>query len=114
MTAASLANNPFAMMTEPERVLEAIEKSPSLRNLNAYECHPLDNPQQAGPTLDPVLFEGEADGEAVEMEDTPTMQDLPVRSRPATGRHYNYGLPPGQSPIRTGWRMVTNSSAAVG
>jgi hypothetical protein len=113
MTAATLANNPFAMMTEPERVLEAIEKSSSLRSLNAYECHPLDNPQQAGPTLDPVLFDGDMDGETVEMEEAP-LEDLPVRTRPTNGRLYNYGLPPGQSPIRTGWRMVTNSSATVG
>jgi len=41
-TASSL--NPFSLMMEPEAVLQAMERSPSLRQLQRHQLRPLDRP----------------------------------------------------------------------
>jgi hypothetical protein len=42
MTTAALAANPFALMMEPEAVLEVVGKSEQLSKLSQRQCHPLD------------------------------------------------------------------------
>jgi hypothetical protein len=42
MHAASLIVNPFALLTDPETVLRAVESSPRLEGLNRRICRPLD------------------------------------------------------------------------
>ena len=44
MRTSSLALNPFSLMMEPEAVLQAMERSVSLRRLRRREMHPLDKP----------------------------------------------------------------------
>ena len=39
-----IALNPFALMMEPELVLQAMEQSQALRQLRQRVCHPLDKP----------------------------------------------------------------------
>jgi hypothetical protein len=38
------ALNPFSLMLEPERVLQAMERSSQLRGLGRRKLHPLDKP----------------------------------------------------------------------
>jgi hypothetical protein len=42
MTTATMAGNPFALMTDPSSVRETIERSDALRRLSQRQCHPLD------------------------------------------------------------------------
>lgn len=42
MRTATAADNPFALMTDPGRVREMIQKSESLSRLSQRQCHPLD------------------------------------------------------------------------
>jgi hypothetical protein len=42
MTTATMAGNPFALMTDPAAVRETIDKSDALRRLSQRQCHPLD------------------------------------------------------------------------
>lgn len=44
MAHESLARNPFMLMTNPEVVLAAIERSERLGQLNRHLCRPLDRP----------------------------------------------------------------------
>lgn len=42
MTTATMAANPFALMTDPAAVREMVEQSDALRRLSQRQCHPLD------------------------------------------------------------------------
>lgn len=42
MRTEGAANNPFALMTDPETVRQMIEQSESLGRLSQRKCHPLD------------------------------------------------------------------------
>jgi hypothetical protein len=42
MHAVPLTANPFALLTDPETVLRAVEASPRLESLNRRICRPLD------------------------------------------------------------------------
>lgn len=42
MHSASLASNPFALLTDPEAILRAVESSQHLESLNRRVCRPLD------------------------------------------------------------------------
>ncbi|MES2889362.1 MAG: hypothetical protein V4739_15310 [Pseudomonadota bacterium] len=44
MQDAPLIANPFAMMLNPEAVIQAMERSPKLNRLHSRICRPLDNP----------------------------------------------------------------------
>lgn len=42
MHSASLASNPFALLTDPDAILRAVESSQHLEALNRRVCRPLD------------------------------------------------------------------------
>lgn len=42
MTTATMAGNPFALMTDPAAVREMIDRSEALQRLSQRQCHPLD------------------------------------------------------------------------
>ncbi|HSI53387.1 MAG TPA: hypothetical protein VK981_05405 [Ramlibacter sp.] len=42
MSTATMAANPFALMTDPGTVRQMIENSEALRQLSQRQCHPLD------------------------------------------------------------------------
>jgi len=44
MRAHAMTLNPFSLMMEPEVVLQAMERSASLKSLRRREMHPLDKP----------------------------------------------------------------------
>lgn len=58
------AADPFALMMNPQAILQAIEASPRLRRLQSRVCRPLDRPliphkDEAGD--DAETFDGESD-----------------------------------------------------
>ncbi len=42
MTTATMAGNPFALMTDPASVRATIDRSEALARLSQRQCHPLD------------------------------------------------------------------------
>ena len=60
------AANPFALMTSPELVFAAIERSDRLARLKSTICRPLDNPRPAKPVAELGGFDAAI--EAVEIE----------------------------------------------
>lgn len=52
MAHESLARNPFMLMTNPEVVLAAMERSERLGQLNRHLCRPLDRPHPNGPKVE--------------------------------------------------------------
>lgn len=44
MRHAQTATNPFTMMTDPEAILQAVERSDRLNRLQRRVCRPLDRP----------------------------------------------------------------------
>ena len=60
------AANPFALMTAPEMVFAAIERSDRLARLKSTICRPLDNPRPAKPVAELGGFDAAI--EAVEIE----------------------------------------------
>lgn len=43
-TLNQIAGNPFALMLDPQSVLDAVERSERLARLKRRVCHPLDKP----------------------------------------------------------------------
>lgn len=52
MHATTLAANPFGLLTDPQAIIEAIERSPRLEGLNRRICRPLDRPAPGKPGED--------------------------------------------------------------
>ena len=70
MISTTTSLNPFSLMMEPELVLQAMERSNSLRSLRRHHMRPLDKPLIPFKTL-----RGE---EAPELDDDDFDFDLPV------------------------------------
>lgn len=49
MPQTSVASNPFMLMISPEVVIEAMERSERLSQLNRHLCRPLDRPNPQNP-----------------------------------------------------------------
>lgn len=61
MTHHATERNPFMLMTNPEVVLAAVEKSVRLGQLNRHLCRPLDRPVPSTATAALAADEGEAE-----------------------------------------------------
>lgn len=53
----SLASNPFALMTSPEAVFAALERSDRLARLKSTICRPLDKPRPEAPPVELRAFD---------------------------------------------------------
>ncbi len=63
------AADPFAMLIDPQALLQAIEASPLLRNLNGRIYRPLDRPMIPKPApADAAAFDAQVDVEDVAPE----------------------------------------------
>ena len=62
------AVNPFALMTAPEMVFAAIERSDRLARLKSTICRPLDNPRPAKPAAELGAFDAEVESVEIEPE----------------------------------------------
>jgi hypothetical protein len=64
MAHESLVRNPFILMTNPEVVIAAIERSEHLGQLNRHLCRPLDRPVVSGNAATGALRDHPAGGDA--------------------------------------------------
>lgn len=68
MHATTLAANPFGLLTDPQSIIEAMERSPRLEGLNRRICRPLDRPAPGKPGEDTP--EAAASGVSTAADDT--------------------------------------------
>jgi hypothetical protein len=63
--AESLRSNPFALLMNPQAVLEAVERSERLSGLNRHLCRPLDRPviPASGASNDAALMSDDDGGD---------------------------------------------------
>jgi hypothetical protein len=69
MHRSTFADNPFALMIEPEVIFAAIERSERLARLKSTICHPLDKPRPEQPPVELKAFDEQV--EAIPMIDEP-------------------------------------------
>lgn len=65
MRTTGISLNPFSLMMEPEAVLDAMERSESLKRLRRRKLHPLDKPlipYVIKPALDDAELSGDEAG----------------------------------------------------
>lgn len=63
MSTVQIASNPFALMMDPDAVVQAMEKSEHLAHLRRRICRPLDKPltPAAAPDHDTEAFDREVE-----------------------------------------------------
>jgi hypothetical protein len=61
MTTATMAGNPFALMTDPAAVRETVERSDALRRLSQRQCHPLDRAVIRSPSAELAAYDAKID-----------------------------------------------------
>ena len=66
----SEVSNPFALMTSPELVFAALERSDRLARLKSTICRPLDKPRPEKPVVELKAFDEEV--ESMEIPTEPT------------------------------------------
>jgi hypothetical protein len=89
MNVAIAANNPFALMLEPQQVLEAVEGSRTLRSLRQQQYLLLDRPSVPAANADLAMFDAELDDSPDEEFDA---GDAPV-SEVVDGSHSYQSFP---------------------
>lgn len=69
MASLHTAANPFALMMDPQSVVDAMERSDRLKRLHSRVCRPLDKPLLGRVSQDLAAYDDAIDGEpAVEGE----------------------------------------------
>ncbi len=61
MSTALTANNPFALMTEPEAVRQVVAQSEQLSRLSQRQCHPLDRAVIRSASAELAAFDAKID-----------------------------------------------------
>lgn len=61
MSTTAVANNPFALMTDPASVRQMVEKSEQLSKLSQRHCHPLDRPVIRSASAELAAFDSKID-----------------------------------------------------
>lgn len=61
MRTAPMANNPFALMTDPEAVRQSIQQSEQLSKLSQRQCHPLDRAVIRSASAELAAFDAKID-----------------------------------------------------
>lgn len=67
MQKQSLYANPFALMMDPQAVLEAMERSDRLNRLQSRVCRPLDKPLIPLVQEDSQAYDQEVDAQEIEL-----------------------------------------------
>lgn len=89
MNAVAAANNPFALMLEPQQVLQAVEGSRTLRGLRQQQYLLLDRPSAPTGSTDIALFDAQMDEEPDEEFDA----GEPLVSEVVEGSHSYQSFP---------------------
>lgn len=82
MSTASMMANPFALMTDPQRVRQAIENSKSLSKLSQRACHPLDRAVIRSASAELAAFDAKIDRTTVYLPPDEDRKDPIVRALP--------------------------------
>ena len=75
MRTETMAHNPFALMTDPARVRQMIEKSEELGRLSQRQCHPLDRAVIRSASAELAAYDAKIDRTTIYLppdEDKPT------------------------------------------
>lgn len=80
MRTAAAADNPFALMTDPGRVRQMIEKSEGLSRLSQRQCHPLDKAVIRSATAELAAYDAKIDRTTIYLP--PDEDQAPTRARP--------------------------------
>lgn len=65
MNPARVSTNPFALMTDPQLVWQAIDNSKALKKLSQRRCHPLDKPVIRSASAELAAFDAKIDRHTV-------------------------------------------------
>jgi hypothetical protein len=65
-------DNPFALMLDPQSVLDQIERSQRLERLQRRICRPLDRPLLGAPAGDAARFDADVDAATDDDAETPS------------------------------------------
>lgn len=85
----AIASNPFALMLEPQQVLDAVQGSRTLRSLRQQQYLLLDRPSAPASNAEVALFDAEMDDAP---EETFEPDDMPV-SETVEGSHSYQSFP---------------------
>lgn len=80
MSTARVSANPFALMTDPQRVWQAIDNSKSLGKLSQRRCHPLDKAVIRSASAELAAFDSKIDRHTVYLAPEDPHQLPPMRS----------------------------------
>ena len=86
MTTATMAANPFALMTDPAQVREMIERSEALRRLAQRQCHPLDRAVIRSPSAELAAYDAKIDRTTVYL---PPEEEAPKPTARTYGKTIN-------------------------
>jgi hypothetical protein len=82
MRTATTADNPFALMTDPGRVRQMIEKSEALSRLSQRQCHPLDKAVIRSATAELAAYDAKIDRTTIYLPPDEEKSPTHVRSFP--------------------------------
>ena len=86
MTTATVAANPFALMTDPAQVRETVERSEALRRLSQRQCHPLDRAVIRSPSAELAAYDAKIDRTTVYL---PPEEEKAARVKRSYGKTIN-------------------------
>jgi hypothetical protein len=78
------ADNPFALMTDPQRVRQMIEQSESLSRLSQRQCHPLDKAVIRSASAELAAYDAKIDRTTIYLPPEEDKSTTLVRSFPET------------------------------
>lgn len=79
MSTASLAANPFALMTDPGFVRQMVDKSDQLKRLAMRRCHPLDRAVIRSASAELAAFDAKIDRHTIYL---PPDENAPAKKAP--------------------------------
>lgn len=84
MRTATMAGNPFALMTDPAGVRQVIDRSEALRRLSQRQCHPLDRAVIRSASAELAAYDAKIDRTTVylppeEEKSSPLVRSFPDR-----------------------------------
>ena len=87
MTTATMAANPFALMTDPAAVRDMVERSETLQRLSQRQCHPLDRAVIRSASAELAAYDSKIDRTTIYLP--PEEEAKPAPLTRAYGRSYN-------------------------
>ena len=86
MTTAVAANNPFALMVDPQQVRASVDRSEQLSKLSQRQCHPLDRAVIRCASAEIAAFDAKIDRTTIYL---PPEEDKPMSAARTYTRRVN-------------------------